>query len=131
MAVRGVADPGTENILVTSVTGTVNQITASPTTGAVVVGLASIAQIPTSLAIGGATIGANALAVTGAGAISGALVVSGLLTGTGVTVASGQVLKLGNAATTGLAAGVLAALTNATIIISDSSGQAYRIPCII
>lgn len=48
-----------------------------------------------------------------------------------VVVASGKVLQLGNAATTGLAAGVLAALTNATIVITDSGGQAYRIPCII
>lgn len=49
----------------------------------------------------------------------------------GVTVGSGQALKLGNAATTGLGAGVVAALTNATIVITDSTGQAYRIPCII
>lgn len=50
---------------------------------------------------------------------------------TGLTIISGKSLLLGNAATTGLAAGVLAALTNATIVISDSGGQAYRIPCII
>lgn len=48
-----------------------------------------------------------------------------------VTVASGKVFQIGNAATTGLTAGVLAALTNATIVITDSTGQAYRIPCII
>ena len=34
-------------------------------------------------------------------------------------------------ATTGLTAGVLAALTNASIVIYDSTGQAYRIPVII
>lgn len=34
-------------------------------------------------------------------------------------------------ATTGLTAGVLAATTNATVVIYDASGQAYRIPCII
>jgi len=34
-------------------------------------------------------------------------------------------------ATTGLGAGVLAALTNASITIKDASGQTYRIPCII
>lgn len=50
---------------------------------------------------------------------------------TGVVVASGQALQLGNAAVTGLTAGVLAALTNATIVLTDSTGQAYRIPCII
>lgn len=34
-------------------------------------------------------------------------------------------------ATTGLTAGVLAATTNATITITDASGQVYRVPCII
>lgn len=34
-------------------------------------------------------------------------------------------------ATTGLVAGVLAATTNASIVITDASGQAYRVPCII
>lgn len=48
-----------------------------------------------------------------------------------VTLSSGVALRLGNAATTGLTAGVEAALTNATIVIEDSTGQAYRIPCII
>lgn len=58
--------------------------------------------------------------------IRGALTVSG-----GATIASGQALKLGNAATTGLSAGALAATTNASITITDSAGQVYRIPCII
>lgn len=48
-----------------------------------------------------------------------------------LTVASGSAFQLGNAATTGLVAGTLAALTNATIVILDSGGQAYRVPCII
>lgn len=48
-----------------------------------------------------------------------------------VTLSSGVALRLGNAATTGLTAGVDAALTNATIVLQDSTGQAYRIPCII
>lgn len=48
-----------------------------------------------------------------------------------VVVASGKTFQLGNAATTGLTAGVLAATTNASIVITDSTGQAYRIPCII
>lgn len=34
-------------------------------------------------------------------------------------------------ASTGLSAGVLAALTNASITITDASGQVYRVPCII
>lgn len=34
-------------------------------------------------------------------------------------------------AVTGLVAGVLAASTNASIVISDASGQVYRVPCII
>lgn len=46
-------------------------------------------------------------------------------------IASGSAFRVGNAAVTGLGAGLLAALTNASIVISDSSGQAYRIPCII
>lgn len=53
------------------------------------------------------------------------------LSTTSAVVASGKNLLLGNAAVTGLTAGVLAALTNATIVIYDSSGQAYRIPCIV
>lgn len=48
-----------------------------------------------------------------------------------VLIASGQALQLGNAATTALTPGVLAATTNASIVITDSAGQAYRIPCII
>lgn len=34
-------------------------------------------------------------------------------------------------ATTGLVAGVLSATTNASIVVYDGAGQAYRIPCII
>ena len=34
-------------------------------------------------------------------------------------------------ATTGLVAGALAGTTNASIVVYDASGQAYRIPCII
>ena len=48
-----------------------------------------------------------------------------------VIIASGKTFQIGNAATTGLTAGVLAATTNASIVITDSTGQAYRIPCII
>lgn len=48
-----------------------------------------------------------------------------------VAISSGTVFSLGNAATTGLVAGVLAAQTNASIVIKDVNGQAYRIPCII
>lgn len=48
-----------------------------------------------------------------------------------ITIAAGKSLVLGNSASTGLAAGVLAALTNASLVITDASGQAYRIPCII
>ena len=51
------------------------------------------------------------------------------LNATGATI-TGQ-LVLGNAAVTGLGAGALAATTNASIAITDSTGQVYRIPCII
>lgn len=40
-------------------------------------------------------------------------------------------LQTSVAATTGLTAGVLAATTNTSIVIYDSSGQAYRVPCIV
>lgn len=40
-------------------------------------------------------------------------------------------LQTAAAAVTGLTPGVLSATTNATIVIYDSSGQAYRVPCII
>lgn len=52
-------------------------------------------------------------------------------TTSGLKIASGVALQLGNAAVTGLAAGVLAATTNATVVLVDSAGQAYRVPCII
>lgn len=48
-----------------------------------------------------------------------------------IVIASGKTFQVGNAATTSLTPGVLAASTNASIVITDSSGQAYRIPCII
>lgn len=41
------------------------------------------------------------------------------------------ILKTDANAVTGLTAGVLAATTNATITITDASGQVYRVPCII
>lgn len=40
-------------------------------------------------------------------------------------------LTTDTAASTGLTAGVLSATTNATIVLYDSTGQAYRVPCII
>lgn len=53
-----------------------------------------------------------------------------------VPITSGNIIfgggvQLSNAAVTGLTAGVLAATTNATIVLYDSTGQAYRVPCII
>lgn len=46
-------------------------------------------------------------------------------------VENGFKVQIGNAAVTGLVAGTLAATTNASIVLYDSTGQAYRIPCII
>lgn len=40
-------------------------------------------------------------------------------------------LQTSVAATTGLTAGVLSAITNSSLVIYDSTGQAYRVPCII
>lgn len=54
-----------------------------------------------------------------------------LVTASLFKLTSGVALQLGNAAVTGLVAGALAALTNATVTLKDSSGQTYRIPCII
>lgn len=86
---------------------------------------------------------------TGTGTSGDIIVQTGVKTGSGTTqgtattaltikgetqtvlIASGKQLQLGNTATTGLAAGVLAATTNATITLTDASGQVYRIPCII
>lgn len=53
MAVRGTVDAGAGGSLVTSVTGTANQITATPTTGAVVVSLPAAITLPANLAITG------------------------------------------------------------------------------
>lgn len=81
------------------------------------VGSSLIFQTPTAVAGGtGAQTSTTRLTLSEAG---------------GVVVAVGNVFQLGNAAVTGLVAGALAALTNATIVISDSTGQAYRIPCVI
>jgi hypothetical protein len=49
---------------------------------------------------------------------------------TTLTLVSGINLQLGNAAATGLVAGALAALTTASIVIYDSTGTAYRVPCV-
>lgn len=48
-----------------------------------------------------------------------------------VSIVSGTAFQLGNAATTGLIAGALAALTTASVVIKDSTGQSYRVPCIV
>lgn len=53
-----------------------------------------------------------------------------------VPITSGNIVfgggvQLSNAAVTGLSAGALAATTNASIVLFDSGGQAYRVPCII
>lgn len=109
----------------------------------------------TAMAIGGATIGPDALGVTGTATISGNLTLtsSKLFYGNGsgntallkaaggtfqarvfadnaYTFLQGKITSEQNA-TTGLAAGVLAALTNATVVFYDATGQAYRFPCII
>lgn len=74
---------------------------------------------------------ANQIAIsptTGAAVVS---LATNVITPGNLTVKSGSVLTLGNAAVTGLTPGVLANLTNATIVLTDSNGQAYRIPCTI
>ena len=78
----------------------------------------------------GGTLGSNAFTSTAYAPLASPTF-TGTVTTAALTVGSGSVLKLGNAATPGLGAGILAALTNASIVITDSTGQAYRIPCII
>lgn len=59
------------------------------------------------------------------------LTATGAVSTGNLTVGSTKTFQLGNAAVTGLTAGVLAALTNASIVILDSTGQAYRVPVIV
>ena len=162
-------------------------MSASPTLVTPALGVATA----TSLAIAGATIGTNGLAVTGTSNISGNMTGGASLTiaGTGAYSCSGRgslratadgvwdfrdnagtsvgrlcfggstssfpalkrsstvlqarladdsafaplqgALRTSVNAVTGLSAGVLAGTTNASIVVTDASGQDYRIPCII
>lgn len=96
-----------------------------------IVNLAASATIPTLIPNrGDTTTGIGAQASGNISLIVGAAEQARIVS-TGITIISGKNLLLGNAATTGLTPGVLSATTNATIVISDSGGQAYRIPCII
>lgn len=130
MAVRGTASiGGSGGGSVDSVSGTAFQVTASPTTGDVVVGLAAIARVTTSLAIAGATIGSNALAVTGTAAISGALTAASFngntfTTGTGVlTIAAAKTLTASNTLTfTGTDGSSVAFGAGGTVLYSGGSG---------
>lgn len=78
---------------------------------------------------GDSTTGVGAQASGNMSFIVGAAEIARIVAG-GLTVISGKALTLGNAAVTGLTPGALAALTTATITISDSTGTVYRIPCI-
>jgi len=62
--------------------------------------------------------------------LSSAILQARLADDSGFTRIQG-ILRTSVNATTGLSAGALAATTNASIVIEDASGQAYRIPCII
>jgi len=162
-------------------------VSASPTLVTPVLGVAT----GTSLALNGATIGTNGLAVTGTSNISGNMTGGASMTiaSTGTYSCSGRgslrmsadgvaelrdnagtsmgrlcfggatssfpslkrsstvlqarladdsafaplqgALRTSVNAVTGLTAGALAATTNASIVVTDASGQDYRIPCII
>lgn len=54
-----------------------------------------------------------------------------IVTATKMAMKSGVDVQLGNNATTGLIAGALAALTTASIVIKDATGQSYRVPCLV
>lgn len=75
---------------VSSITGTANQITASASTGAVTLSLPAAVQT-TSLALGGATIGSNNLAVTGTAAFSGIITSAGFTSSSTITSTGGNV----------------------------------------
>lgn len=112
-----------QGTVVAGVTGTGNAVLSlGPTLGNTII---------STLAIGTTTIGTNALAITGTSSLVGVLSLNGTATGGAMVIGAGKTLTLGNSATTGLSAGILAALTNASVVITDSSGQAYRVPCII
>lgn len=88
-------------------------------------------SIGTGTGAGGSIIFQTAPAAGGTASTKNTLANLATMNTTGLVMASGKTLTLGNAATTGLTAGVLSALTNASVVILDSTGQAYRIPCII
>lgn len=124
------------SISVPAITLTLTGTTAITTAGGF--NLATInAPVITGTAV--AITNAATLAITGAPTFTGSVTntnayafwVQSGTTRLASNVILGANLNLGNAATTGLTPGVLSATTNATIVISDSTGQAYRIPCII
>lgn len=81
MVLRATVDAGAGGSIVNSVTGTANQVTASPSTGAVIVGLATNAQT-TTLALGGASIGTDNFSVTGTSTLGGVTTILGGGSGT-------------------------------------------------
>lgn len=101
----------------TNITGGVLNISAGRGTGTGIAGVLNFRS--------------HAAAASGSTLNTSPVTVMQITSSTLVTISSGVSLRLGNAATTGLSAGVLAALTNASIVLTDSTGQAYRIPCII
>lgn len=113
--------------------------------GAAIAQTIQAANAITGTNVAGASLTARPGVGTGTGTISSFIVQSPTLGTTGttaqtqatrLTVNQGGVkcsapLWLDNAAVTGLTPGALAALTTATIVIYDSTGQAYRVPCVI
>ncbi len=82
-------------------------------------------------AVRGSSSGTSRAASWDFGAVAAAPTAAITVPATSGNIVFGGGVQLSNAAATGLAAGVLAATTNATIVLYDSTGQAYRIPCII
>lgn len=81
---------------VSSITGTANQITASASTGSVTLSIPAVAQIATSLALGGATIGSDALGVTGSATISAGLIAGSFSPTSSSAPANGMYLSAAN-----------------------------------
>lgn len=110
MAVRGTVDAGAGGSLVTSVTGTTNKVTASPTTGAVVL------TLPDGVVLVGPVLGTPASGV--ATNLTGTA--AGLTAGTASAVAVGGITGLGTGVATALAINVGTA--GAPVVLNGALG---------
>lgn len=92
---------------------------------------ATTANVVNLQAVKGSSSGAARVMTLSYGGLKASPVAAVTIPITSGNIVFGGGVQLSNAAVTGLTAGVLAATTNATIVLYDSTGQAYRVPCII